>query len=107
MERMESLYNASASLLLDTVRETKETVRSVMVVAHNPGIHELAITLAGADRNFADTTLRRLSEGYPSGALTEFTVAGPWHTLAAGGGRLVRFLCPRDLPSLAGTGTGN
>ena len=43
----------------------------------------------------------RLAEGYPTGALAEFSVAGSWRSLGEGGGRLLRFLCPRDLPELA------
>ena len=102
VDRMEVLYNASATQLLGTVREVNQTVRSVMLVAHNPGIHELAMDLSGARTgNYADATLHRLVEAYPSGALTEFTIPGPWHELDAGKARLVRFLCPRDLPSLA------
>lgn len=102
VERMEVLYNAPAAELFNTLRKVTETVRSVMLVGHNPGIHELAMDLAGARTgNFADATLRRLLEAYPSGALTEFTVPGPWHQLEAGKARLVRFLCPRDLPNMA------
>ncbi len=104
VDRMESLYNAPASTLLDTLRDVKETVRSVLVVAHNPGIHELAMTLIGAHAmRAAGADLRRLADGYPSGALTEFTVPGPWHTITEGSARLVRFLCPRDLPGDAGS----
>lgn len=107
IERMESLYNAPASRLLDTLRDVKETVRSVLLVGHNPGVHELAMTLVGAHAmTFANADLRRLTEGYPSGALTEFTVPGPWHALGEGGARLVRFLCPRDLPGEAGSDPG-
>lgn len=106
VERMEALYNASAGELLGTLRLVKETVRSVMLVAHNPGIHELAMDLADArSGNYADASLRRLREAYPSGALTEFTVPGPWQQLDAGKARLVRFLCPRDLPNMAGLPT--
>ena len=102
VERMEALYNASASALLDTLRDVKETVRSVLIVAHNPGIHELAVTLVGTQAmTLANADLRRLGEGYPSGALSEFTVPGPWRALESGGARLVRFLCPRDLPGEA------
>jgi phosphohistidine phosphatase len=99
VDRVEALYNASAATLLDTIRDVKETVRSVLVIAHNPGIHELAVTLVGPqalDESFANADIRRLTDGYPSGALTEFTINGPWHGLGQGGGRLVRFLCPRD-----------
>ena len=100
VERMAALYNASADELLDALHEVKETVRSVMVIAHNPGIHELAMALADAESlKFTDPAIRRMTDGYPSGALTEFTVPGPWHGLGAGAARLTRFLCPRDLPA--------
>lgn len=98
VERSERLYNASAAVLLGALHDVKETVRSVLVVAHNPGLHELAMQLVGAHAmTFADADLRKLSEGYPSGALCEFSVSGPWRTLGDGGGRLVRFICPREL----------
>lgn len=99
VDRVEALYNASAATLLDTVRGVKETVRSVLVVAHNPGIHELANLLVGTqvnDDTFANADIRRLRDGYPSGALSEFSITSPWHGLGESGGRLVRFLCPRD-----------
>jgi phosphohistidine phosphatase len=40
---------------------------------------------------------RRLTEGYPTGALAEFAIAGPWWQLDGGGGQLVRFVTPRDI----------
>ena len=99
VDPQDDLYLASADTLLSTIQATRETVRSLLVVAHNPGIHELAVQLAGAQpKTMQDETLRRLAEGYPSGALAEFTIPGPWGSLAPGGGRLIRFLCPRDLP---------
>ncbi len=100
VEPLDSLYLATAATLEKTLRGVPETVRSVLVVGHNPGLHEFAVRLVGAHAmSYANPDLRRLAEGYPSGALAEFTVAGPWSTLDEGGGRLVRFLCPRDLPA--------
>lgn len=99
VEPVPRLYDATAAVLLDVLHGVKETVRSVLVIGHNPGLHELATQLVGAHAmTFASADLRRLAEGYPSGALAEFMVPGPWRTLGEGGGRLVRFLCPRDLP---------
>jgi phosphohistidine phosphatase len=99
IEPMDALYLASAPALLAILNGVAETARSVMLIGHNPGLHELAALLIGSVRDPADA--RRLAEGYPTGALAEFSLAGPWGTLAAGGGRLHRFLCPRDLPQLA------
>lgn len=98
VEAMDNLYLASAPNLLDTLHEVAETVRSVLLIGHNPGLHDLAVMLIGAHAmTLGNETMRRVAEGYPSGALAEFAVPGPWHTLNEGGGRLVRFVCPRDL----------
>jgi phosphohistidine phosphatase len=41
----------------------------------------------------------RLAHSYPTAALTELAIALPWRLLEPGGGRLLRFLTPADLPS--------
>ncbi len=95
VEPLDTLYLTDAEGIFTVLRNTPETVRSVLLIGHNPGLHEAAQRLAG---DAPDTTeLSRLRAGYPSGALAEFGISGPWGTLGDGGGRLVRFLCPRDL----------
>ncbi|MBS0559966.1 MAG: histidine phosphatase family protein [Proteobacteria bacterium] len=102
IEPMDSLYLATSAQLMSVVRGVAETARSVLVIAHNPGLHEFAMALAGAHAMAQDTpSARRLAEGFPTAALAEFGVAGPWWQLDAGGGRLLRLLLPRDLPELA------
>ena len=99
IEPMDGLYLATSGQILAILHGVSETVRSVMVVGHNPGLHDLALTLAGAHAMASHSALtRQLAEGFPAGALAEFTVAARWGDLAQGGGRLVRFLSPRDLP---------
>jgi len=101
IEPMDALYLAAAPQLLQVLRGVTETVRSVLLLGHNPGLHDLAVTLVGeAGMTQTNEMTRRLAEGYPTGALAEFSIAGPWHGLDAGGGRLTRFLAPRDLPEL-------
>jgi phosphohistidine phosphatase len=98
VEPMDALYLAPWEKLLDAVHGVPETARSVLLIGHNPGLHELALALAdpaGLARGGAEG--QRLAEAYPTGALTEFTIASPWRLLDPGGGRLVRFLAPRDL----------
>jgi phosphohistidine phosphatase len=102
IEPMDGLYLAGPEQLLKIVRGTPDLVRSVLVVGHNPGLHEFAVTLVGAHgMTLADENARRLAAGYPSGALAEFTVAVPWQRLGEGTGRLVRFVSPKDLPEIA------
>jgi phosphohistidine phosphatase len=98
IETLDSLYLASAGQMLAILQGVNETVRSLMVIGHNPGMHELAVLLSGA-RNGGTVTdaARRLTEGYPTGALAEFAIAGPWWQLDGGGGQLVRFVTPRDI----------
>jgi phosphohistidine phosphatase len=99
IEALESLYLAPAARMLSILRDTPKTARSVLVIGHNPGLHQLALLLAGPQAATDENSpARRLVEGYPTAALAEFAIAGPWHSLDAGGGKLLRFLTPRELP---------
>jgi phosphohistidine phosphatase len=100
VEPMDALYLAPWHGLLEALRGVRETARSVLLIGHNPGLHELAMALAGpAGMAAGGRMAERLAQSYPTGALTEFSVALPWRLLEAGGGRLLRFLAPADLPS--------
>lgn len=98
IEPMDSLYLADAAGLMKVLRGVKETVRSVLLIGHNPGLHELAQMLAGPRPNVASPdAARRMAEAFPTAALAEFAVPGPWWSLDSGGGRLLRFLTPREV----------
>jgi phosphohistidine phosphatase len=92
---VDALYLATAAQLFGVVRDQSETIRSIMLIGHNPGMHEFGVSLAGRT-SLSDAT-NRLLAGFPTGALAEFAIASPWRQLSAGGGQLVRFLTPRDL----------
>lgn len=92
---LESLYMAGAQRMLDLLREQRETARSVLLVGHNPGLHELAAQLAG----HADPTAvaaKRLAEGFPTCRLAEYLVLTPWPQLAPRTVRLQRIIDPHD-----------
>lgn len=95
IEPIDSLYLADPNQILAALHGVPETVRSVMVLGHNPGLHDLALALAGAPPG--GLAGQSLQEGFPTAALAEFTIAGAWWDLRDGGGRLVRFLTPRML----------
>ncbi|MCQ4161498.1 histidine phosphatase family protein [Roseomonas sp. GC11] len=102
VEPLDDLYLAPWQSLLSTLRQVPETARSLLLVAHNPGLHDLALALAGPAGMAGNAPgTQRLAENYPTGALAEFTLAAPWRALEAGGGRLVRFVAPNDLPEMA------
>jgi len=98
VDEHEALYLAPADAMLRMLHGVPETARSVLLIGHNPGLHNLALALvgpAGLARGVRET--EALGEKYPTGALAEFAIATPWWGVEEGGGRLVRFLCPRDL----------
>jgi phosphohistidine phosphatase len=99
VETLEALYLATAEQMLALLREVNETVRSVMLIGHNPGMQELSGQLAAGS---GDSEIkRRLLAGFPTAALAEFSVGARWEQLDAGGTRLVRFLTPKTLAESA------
>lgn len=94
VEPMDALYLADPPQLLQVLRGVAETVRSVLLLGHNPGLHDLALLLAGPGER---PERRRLGEGFPSGSLAELHIPGSWAALNEGGATLVRFTTPRDL----------
>jgi phosphohistidine phosphatase len=68
---------------------------SVLLVGHNPGLGELAALLAGS----GDPALRRrLVRKYPTGASVELRFAvGHWRDVGSQGGKLLRFVRPKEL----------
>ena len=102
VEPMDDLYLAPWTRLLDAVREVPEAVGSVLLIAHNPGLHDLALALVGEGSASEPPAMpQALAEAYPTAALAEFSFEGPWSGLSSGGARLVRFLQPSDLPEMA------
>ncbi|PZR15745.1 MAG: phosphohistidine phosphatase [Azospirillum brasilense] len=98
VEATDSLYLATPDTMLEAIQLVPEETRCLLMIGHNPGMHELVLKLLG--RHALDDPqqdARRIAEGYPTAALAEFTVEGPWNRLSAGGGRLVRFVTPADL----------
>ncbi len=102
IQPLDALYLASATQLLDVLRVVPSDTGRVLLIGHNPGLHDLALQLVGpAGMARQDRLTQRLAEGYPTGALAAFALAGGWAELGTGSGRLDHFFGPRDLPELA------
>ncbi|MGO8686294.1 MAG: SixA phosphatase family protein [Candidatus Dormibacteria bacterium] len=88
----EALYGAGGRELMARLRRLPAECAEVMLIGHNPGIHDLALTLAGGG---APGPLR---EHLPTGALVSLrcAIAG-WSRLRPGDGEVTRFLVPRRL----------
>lgn len=91
----DGLYAASADLLLRTVQNIDDEVPSALLIAHEPGIRQLALLLAGGGDPDA---LTRVDEKFPTGALAALAVSSEhWATLASGDAELRWFVRPKDL----------
>lgn len=91
----DALYLAGAGRLLERLRELPDEQPNVLLIGHDPGLHDLALALATPDRSRGYQQLR---EKFPTGALVEFALRLPcWRDLAPGTARLVAFTRPRDL----------
>ena len=95
----ECIYLASASALLDLVREVDETAERLLLVGHNPGLEELALELGRDD--LGSPMRREVEIKYPTATLAEVALDGrTWRD--ADTGRIVRFVRPRDLDATLG-----
>lgn len=91
----DALYMADAQTLLERIRTIKSHPAVVMLVAHNPGIHALALELI---RSGPKTNLRTLAMQFPTAALAHITFeAESWSRVAPATGELVDFILPRKL----------
>ena len=87
------LYGASAHELLARVRAVAASVRSVMLIGHNPGLQDLALCLARPGAH-----VHELGEKFPTGALATLAFRGAdWRALERGRAELAAFVRPRDL----------
>ena len=91
----DQLYGAEVPELMARLRQVAPANSSVMVVAHNPGMQDLAIHLAGDGEAEG---LRRLRTKFPTGALATLDFGdGDWTSLSPQQGYLVSVVVPSDL----------
>ena len=90
------LYGADPAQLLQMIRMAEATdPRRLMLVGHNPGMHELALALAGSGDAAAK---KALDNNLPTTGLAIFDFAiDDWSEVTFRGGKLVRFTSPRLL----------
>jgi phosphohistidine phosphatase len=88
----ERVYNANADTLLRLVRQTRDA-RALLLVGHNPSLHDLAVRLIAA----GDAKAReRVNEKLPTCGLVVIDLPiDDWSKLHASSGRLERFVTPR------------
>lgn len=95
VEHERGLYLCGARTLLERLRDAPDTATGLMLIAHNPDLHDLAQELTGG----GDHAQRHaLEEKFPSGACAVLVFETMhWSDLDLGAGRLADFVQPRKL----------
>lgn len=91
----DNVYEATPQDIFRIVAGTAAQVRSLLVVGHNPSLHEVALMLIAS----GDIEAReRLREKLPTAGLVVIDFAfDDWRKLHPQSGRLERFVTPRSL----------
>jgi phosphohistidine phosphatase len=90
----ERIYGANAETLLAIIGEVKKA-HTLLVVGHNPTLHDLALQLTVTGHAAAR---EQLNEGLPTSGLVVIDLpVDDWAPIAARIGRLERFVTPRLL----------
>ena len=81
------IYHAWEADLVERLRCVAPDYEAVLIIGHNPGLHELAMLLAPPG-----------PAEFPTGALAELRIdVDGWKNLQPGGGELVQLVVPREL----------
>ncbi len=90
----DALYLAGRAALLRHLRQLDESAGVVMVIGHNPGLHELALALASAD----SPRYPALASGkFPTTARASFAIRQPWADLARSRHMLTDYVTAKSL----------
>jgi phosphohistidine phosphatase len=89
------IYEAPPESLLAVIREQPDTVRTLMLIGHNPGSETLALSLTGFGDRYAAS---RMAAKYPTSGLAVLDLPeGGWESLGPRSCRLDRFVTPASL----------
>jgi phosphohistidine phosphatase len=90
-----AVYEVDAAALLDRLRQVPDSVGTLLVIGHNPGLEDLATKLSGPD---SDPGARKaLGRKFPTGGFASLVFDGDWHGLDWNQARLTGFVAPKDL----------
>lgn len=91
----DELYHAMPDVMLSEIHHAPADARTLLVVAHNPGLFLLAMALA---EDPEEETALKVANGVPTGGFIVFEFdVDDWRDVKEGKGRTVFFGRPRDL----------
>lgn len=88
-----AIYEASPDDILAEVQQTEDTVLTLLVIGHAPGIPSLALDLAGPGSD--EVVMQDIGARFPTSALAVLEIPGSWSDLAHHTAVLLEFDIPR------------
>ena len=93
---IEDLYLASDDEMKDIIFSYKKESQNIICIAHNPGIHQLALSLV--KKSSIDPKFEKINHKYPTAALAVIKIKdGNWENLYSNQNELIDFITPKDL----------
>lgn len=90
----DGLYLATEDALVQRLRQLDEAADTVMLIGHNPGLHELAVALAAPGSAGFST----LANGkFPTGVRCRFVIATSWAEIDTTRHRLIDYVTVKSL----------
>ena len=90
----DGLYLAGRAALMRRLRGLDESAGAVLVIGHNPGLHELALALASPD----SPRYKALATGkFPTTARASFAIESPWASLDRSRHALTQYVTAKSL----------
>jgi phosphohistidine phosphatase len=90
----EALYLAGRAVLMRRLSQLDESTGAVMLIGHNPGLHELALALAETD---SPRYPAFASGKFPTTARASFAINGSWATIARSRHKLIDYVTLKSL----------
>jgi phosphohistidine phosphatase len=90
----DELYLADCVKLIGRLQRLDESSRNILLIGHNPGLHELAVALAEPDTRSSRTLA---SAKFPTAARASFQIKTAWPAVGGARHRLVAYVTAASL----------
>ena len=91
---VDKLYHATANEILAQIAATEESISRLMIIGHNPGLHQLSIMLA---KQGDEALLDELAMKLPTATFVGLEFDSSWNSIKHAGGTLTHFITPKML----------
>ncbi|MFK5891725.1 MAG: histidine phosphatase family protein [Pseudomonadota bacterium] len=89
----ERIYLADVDDLFDVLKEVPDSIKTLLLVGHNPGMEELLLSLVAKPIKYPDN-----GNLFPTATLADLSLTLPWKEIKAGSATLEQLIYPKKLP---------